>query len=130
MHAHLKVACPHLFIQRIENLVDNGTPDSWISYGQGSLWAELKQLKRVPVTKFKMPWRPGQLAWYKRMRRKSDADYFVILTIDKQWYLLNSKLIEMKEFYTMEEIKPFFICHDYALSQHQPIICRSLHLND
>lgn len=119
MHSSFKKACPHIFVQRVENLIDTGTPDSWMACGKSGWWAELKQLSRKPVTKFKMPWRPGQLAWYKRMRKKSKVPYFVFLTLDKSWYLLNSALIEMKEHYTMKEIEPFFICEDAQLKLHQ-----------
>jgi hypothetical protein len=79
-----------------------------------------------------MPWRPGQLAWYHDLRNKynSHVPYFIVLTLVDHWYILDSKVIKMKEQYTMEEIESFFLCKNKELRQHRNFFKTSLYIND
>jgi len=96
---------PWLFIQRIENTLDLGTPDAvyGLNYVTGLL--EAKQLSRIPVHKFKVPFRPGQYAWYKRYAERKTGPYTLLLTIVDDWYIVPKSAVQ--EYYTMEEINHF-----------------------
>ncbi len=116
MKKKIRELIPTIMFQDIETTTGPGIPD--VIYGAGHVqgWIEYKQLDKVPKTKFKMPWRPGQLAWHARYRRqyKIRQPYFVMLTIKNDWYLIDT----IKEDYTMEETKKNYICQTKELKEH------------
>ena len=108
----MKQFMSNVMFQGIESDTGLGIPDTF--YGQGDIdgWIELKELSRITRNKFKMPCRPGQLAWYHDLRHKYKCatPYFIVLTLCDRWYILDSKIIVMKEHYTMEEIEFCYLC--------------------
>ena len=107
MLAKLKMIFPYIMFQGIETSTIFGFPD--VIYGFDIMMGliELKKLDRVPVRKFKMPWRPGQLAWYHNYAYKyhNKRPYIVVLTILDDWYFIHN----IKQYYTMDEIKNNFV---------------------
>lgn len=127
----MKEIMPTILFQGIEPVTSFKIPDVIYSRGEITGWIELKELSRVPRNRFKMPWRPGQLAWYHDLRNKykSDAPYFIILTLCDQWYILDSKIIKMKEYYTMLEIEPFYLCTTKELGRNINFFKTNLYIN-
>jgi hypothetical protein len=105
MLAKLKKIMPEIMIEGIETSTTRGFPDLIYGYDDILGFAELKKIDRVPVRKFTVPWRPGQLAWYTRLRKKSKSPYVLILTIRDSWYFITN----IKESYTMGEVNRFYI---------------------
>lgn len=121
-----------VMFQGIESTTGLGIPDTF--YGEGEIdgWIELKELSRIPQNRFKMPWRPGQLAWFHDLRRKyrCTTPYFIILTLCDRWYILDSKIIEMKDHYTMEEIDFCYLCTTKELGGHINEFKNRLYINN
>ena len=117
----MKEVFPYILFQSIESVTGLGIPDTWFTRGMTGGWAELKRIDRVPKDKIKMPWRPGQLAWYRRLRNKynSTTPYFIIFTIKDMWYILDSEKIVMKEYYSMRELSSCYVCETSELSQNK-----------
>jgi hypothetical protein len=132
MLKRMKEIMPTIMFQGIESSTGLGIPDVFYTRGEISGWIELKELGRIPRHYFKMPWRPGQLAWYHDLRNKykSHAPYFIVLTLVDHWYILDSKMIKMKEQYTMEEIESFFLCKNRELKNYRNLFKTSLYIND
>ena len=105
MLAKLKQLLPEIQIEGIETSTTIGFPDMIYGHEYITGFAELKELDRVPVRKFTVPWRAGQLAWYKRFRKKNKSPYMLILTIKDSWYLIP----DIKETYTVVEAYRYYI---------------------
>jgi hypothetical protein len=120
MLKRMKEIMPTVMFQDIESSTGLGIPDVFYSRYEISGWIEDKELSRIPRNYFKMPWRPGQLAWYHDLRNKyqSHIPYFIILTLIDRWYILDSKIIKMKEHYTMEEIDFCYLCTTKELAHN------------
>lgn len=113
MYKKLKQALPIMQLQRIETSTGLGVPDIWYGYAYYHGWMELKELSEMPKredTLVKIPWRPGQLSWFKEYKRKyrNKSPYILCLTIADDWYMFKDK--EVKKEYTQEELKDYFIC--------------------
>ncbi len=117
MSAKLKQLLPHIMFQNIETGVSLGVPDIIYAHKDIQGWIELKELSRVPKAQFTVPWRPGQLAWYKNYvnKYKVDCPYFLILTIKESWYII----VDIKEHYAMEEIKDCYVGETKQLNKKQ-----------
>jgi len=93
--------------ESIETSTTLGFPD--IVYGHGDVLgvAELKEISRKPLNRFTVPWRPGQLAWYKNYRKKYSIStpYLLILTIVEDWFIID----DIKETYNMHDITHFYL---------------------
>ena len=61
----------------------NGIPDLYVMAGFNQYWVELKNSKSASVnslkTTIKVPWRPGQQAWFEQYRRHNICRYGVTL---------------------------------------------------
>jgi len=105
MLAKLKQLFPYLMLEGIETSTTFGFPDVLYGYECSMGVAELKELNRIPMRKFTVPWRPGQLAWYTRFRKKNMSPYVLILTLMDSWYFIT----DIKESYTMAEIQKCYM---------------------
>lgn len=105
MLAKLKKLLPEVMFQDIETLTSLGVPDICYGYKDVMGWIELKEVNRDVKKRLTIPWRPGQLAWYKRYKQKVNMPYLLVLTIKNQWYIIDN----IKEKYTIDELNKFKI---------------------
>ena len=114
MLTHLKKLFPYIMFQDIETSTTLGFPD--VIYGHEDLigFIELKEINRMPVRKFTVPWRPGQLAFYTnyRLKYKNKSPYLLVLTLRDSWYFISN----IKETYSMIEANKFYIGETSNLS--------------
>lgn len=124
MSDKLKTLFPYIMFQNIETSTTLGFPD--ILYGHENLMGmiELKEIARMPVKKFTVPWRPGQLAWYTKYRLKYNIKnpYVLILTLRDSWYFITS----IKETYSMVEANKYYVGETRDLSQEKDVILHIL----
>lgn len=126
MLSKLKRLLPFVMFEGIETSTTNGFPDVIYGFEDMLGFIELKKLDRVPVKKFTMPWRAGQLAWYKRFSKKCHSPYLVILTIEDSWYFITI----IKETYTMAEVNQFYVGETTDLSKMSDLILMYMFTND
>jgi len=107
MLAKLKKLFPYILFQDIETSTTLGFPDVVYGYKNVIGFMELKEINRMPVRKFTVPWRPGQLAWWTnyRLKYKNKSPYLLVLTLKDSWYFIST----IKETYTMVEANIFYI---------------------
>ncbi len=118
MLAELKQLFPYIMFEGIETSTTLGFPDILYGFENTMGMIELKELNRIPIRKFKTPWRPGQLAWYTRFRKKNMSPYVLVLTLMNSWYFIT----DIKENYTMDEIQQYYISITDELKYNKDII--------
>ena len=103
----LKQLFPYIMFQSIETSTTLGFPDVIYGHADTIGFIELKELNRIPVRKFTVPWRPGQLAWYTdyKSKYKNKSPYLLIITLKDSWYFISS----IKESYSMMEANVYYI---------------------
>ena len=109
-------------LQNIETSTGLGVPDIFYGYNGIQGWIELKEVNREVKTKTKIPWRAGQLAWYHDYKRKVNGNYFLFLTIQDDWYIIDY----IKEEYTIYELMECSISKTRFLSKHKAYIKKLL----
>lgn len=108
MYATLIKLLPSIHWQRIESSTGVGIPD--ITYATRRITGrmETKDIAAMPKrasTNIKIPWRPGQLSWYRKYRAKTECPYILCLTIGDEWYFITA----IKEEYTQQELDLYHI---------------------
>lgn len=108
----------------IDNIESGGTgagkPDMYFRTEVHDLWIELKELKRWPKNPqitLKPDWRPGQISWISKHKRRG-GKVLLMVTYHNQWFLLK----EIKKEYSQKEIfqlslipQDFKAINDYQL---------------
>lgn len=96
---------------RIENSVNTGIPDIYFVTPENEGYIELKQIKAYPknaTTTIKIPFRPGQYAWFRRrLKLNSLTNYFLLLQVAGQLYVFHNKGV--REEYTRQELNDYSI---------------------
>lgn len=105
MLAKLKQVMPFVMFESIETSTTLGFPDVLYGLGETLGLAELKELNRIPVHKFTVPWRPGQLAWHAKYAKKNESPYRLILTMQDSWYIIPI----IKQSYLMVEVQSYYV---------------------
>lgn len=90
-------------LTRIENILEDGTPDTFCQSIFGSFWIELKQVKKKILkhnTAIRPRWQPGQIGWaMDHIRYK--GTWFLIIAINDKLYIID----EPKEVYYFNNFK-------------------------
>jgi hypothetical protein len=84
-----------IFVMRVEQV---SVPDVYMSKNDNVLWGELKCVNPTRGL-IKPSWRPGQLAWIRRIKSYGCSNVCLILHYDGQVYFLPPR-----ENYTREEL--------------------------
>ena len=105
MKAKIRKLLPHIMFQSIETSTTIGFPDVLYGLGETMGVAEVKEIDRIPVNKFKVSWRIGQLAWHHRFVAKNESPYRLILTLKDSWYIIPI----IQESYLMMEVSKYYI---------------------
>jgi hypothetical protein len=62
-----------------------GIPDTWYLTPYRSGWIEMKAINRIPVNHFKVPWRPGQRAFfYRTLNRNPDLPCYLFVALENR----------------------------------------------
>jgi len=111
---------PSFFHQKIENLEGLGTPDRMFGYKNRLGVMELKRVDTYRRGDLRVPWRTGQMAWYKRYVRHNAGPYYLVLTVGDSWFFMD--INNIKEVYTREDLEAFFLGTTEELNSKQSLV--------